>query len=32
MILEDGEVHSGRRPQYELFGDELRLTLWVRSA
>ena len=30
-ILEDGEAHSGRRPEYELFGDELRLTLWVRS-
>ena len=25
-ILEDGEAHSGRRPEYELFGDELRLT------
>ena len=32
MILDDGEAHSGRRPQYELFGDELRLTLWARSA
>ena len=30
-ILEDGEAHSGRRPEYELFGDELRLTLWGRS-
>ena len=30
-ILEDGETHSGRRPKYELFGDELRLTLWARS-
>ena len=30
-ILEDGEAHSGRRPVYELFGDELRLTLWARS-
>ena len=29
-ILEDGEAHSGRRPVYELFGDELRLTLWAR--
>ena len=29
-ILEDGEAHSGRRPEYELFGDELRLTLWAR--
>ncbi len=30
-ILEDGEAHSGRRPTYELFGDELRLTLWARG-
>jgi hypothetical protein len=22
-ILEDGEAHSGRRPEYELFGNEL---------
>ena len=29
-ILEDGKAHSGRRPMYELFGDELRLTLWAR--
>lgn len=29
-ILEDDEVHSGRRPEYELFGDELRLTLWAK--
>ena len=29
-ILEDGEAHSGRRPEYELFGDELRLTLWAK--
>ena len=29
-ILEDGEAHSGRRPMYELFGDELRLTLWAK--
>ena len=28
-ILEDGEAHSGRRPEYELFGEELRLTLWA---
>ena len=26
-ILEAGEGHSGRRPEYELFGDEFRLTL-----
>ena len=30
-ILEDGEAHSGRRPEYELFGDELRLTLWAKG-
>ena len=30
-ILQDGEAHSGRRPTYELFGDELRLTLWAKS-
>ena len=28
-ILQDGEAHSGRRPEYALFGDELRLTLWA---
>ena len=27
-ILQDGEAHSGRRPEYALFGEELRLTLW----
>ena len=26
-ILEDGEAHSGRWPEYELFEDELRVTL-----
>ena len=31
-ILEDGEAHSGRRPEYRLFGDELRLTLWAKDA
>ena len=30
-ILQDGEAHSGRRPEYALFGDELRLTLWARA-
>ena len=30
-ILEDGEAHSGRRPEYALFGDEHRLTLWAKS-
>lgn len=29
-ILEDGEAHAGRRPEYELFGEELRLTVWGR--
>ena len=28
--LKDGEAHSGRRPEYELFGDEFRLTLWAK--
>ncbi len=31
-ILEDGEAHSGRRPEYELFGEELRLTLWAKES
>ena len=30
-ILEDGEAHSGRRPEYDSFGDELRLTLWAKG-
>ena len=30
-IIQDGEAHSGRRPEYSLFGDELRLTLWARE-
>ena len=29
-LLEDGVTYSGRRPEYELFGDELRLTLWSK--
>ena len=29
--LEDGEAHSGRRPEYALFGHELRLTLWAKG-
>ena len=28
-ILDDGEAHAGRRPEYELFGNELRLTIWA---
>ena len=31
-ILETGEAHSGRRPKYDLFGDELRLTLWAKRS
>ena len=27
-ILQRGEAHSERVPEYELFGEELRLTLW----
>lgn len=30
-ILRGGEKHSGRRPEYELFGNELRLTIWARE-
>ncbi len=30
-ILEGGEAHSGWRPKYELFGEELRLTLWAKT-
>ena len=30
-ILDAGEAHSGRRPEYALFGPELRLTLWARA-
>jgi len=28
-ILQDGEAHAGKRPEYELFGAELRLTVWA---
>jgi predicted HTH transcriptional regulator len=31
-ILDDSEAHSGRRPQYELFGEELRLTIWAKPS
>jgi predicted HTH transcriptional regulator len=31
-ILEAGEAHAGRRPEYELFGEELRLTVWAKPA
>ena len=30
-ILRQGEAHAGRMPEYRLFGDELRLTLWRAS-
>ena len=30
-ILHDGEAHSGRPPEYDMFGDELRLTMWART-
>ncbi len=30
-ILDDGEAHAGRRPEYELFGNELRLTIWAKA-
>ena len=30
-ILEGGEAHSARRPEYALIGDELRLTLWAKD-
>jgi predicted HTH transcriptional regulator len=31
-ILEASEAHSGRRPVYELFGEELRLTIWAKPS
>ena len=31
-ILEASEAHSGRRPVYELFGEELRLTIWAKAS
>jgi len=31
-ILAAGEAHSGRRPVYELFGQELRLTIWAKPS
>jgi predicted HTH transcriptional regulator len=32
FILSVGEQHSGRRPVYELFGEELRLTIWAQPS
>lgn len=31
-ILEASERHSGRQPVYELFGQELRLTMWAKPS
>ena len=31
-ILEASEEHAGRRPEYELFGEELRLTIWAKPS
>lgn len=31
-IFRDGERHAGRRPVYELFGEELRLTIWAKPS
>lgn len=31
-ILETSLAHSGRRPVYELFGEELRLTIWAKPS
>ena len=31
-ILEASEAHAGRRPEYELFGEELRLTIWAKPS
>ena len=31
-ILDASEAHAGRRPVYELFGSDLRLTIWAKSS
>ena len=31
-ILKASEVHAGRRPVHELFGEEVRLTIWTRPS
>ena len=31
-IIEASEAHSGMRPDYELFGEELRLTIWAKPS
>jgi len=32
QILQTGERLSGRRPEYQLFGEELRLTIWAKPS
>jgi predicted HTH transcriptional regulator len=31
-IIDEGARHAGRKPTYELFGQELRLTLWAKPS
>ncbi|HCC33212.1 MAG TPA: transcriptional regulator [Clostridiales bacterium] len=31
-ILEESERHSGRRPEYQVFGEELLLTIWAKRS
>ena len=31
-IIDASARHSGREPEYELFGEELRLTIWARQS
>ena len=31
-ILEESARHSGRRPEYHVFGEELRLTIWAKPS
>lgn len=31
-ILDGSEAHAGRRPVYEAFGEELRLTIWAKPS
>ena len=31
-FLEASETHSGKRPEYALFGEELRLTIWAKPS
>jgi predicted HTH transcriptional regulator len=32
LILSASEQHAGRRPVYDLFGEELRLTIWAKPS